>query len=88
MLIEAKSLTDVSRAVDRMRYGIGQLADYASRYKQEVGDAKRLLAFGRPPDKETSWISTVLQETGVAFVAAENDRLLPLNESAREIGLF
>jgi len=84
-LIEAKSLNDVSRAVDRMRYGIGQLTDYGVRYKAEVGQATRVLAFGRPPDRVTSWIGKVLQEANIAFVAADGERLIPLNENASDL---
>ena len=88
ILVEAKSLNDPRRAVDRMRYGIGQLTDYSSRYREELGNAKRLLAFGRPPDQETSWVATVLEDANIAFVVADGERLVPLNESARAISLF
>ncbi len=84
-LIEAKSLNDVSRVVDRMRYGIGQLTDYCVRYKEDVGAAIRVLAFGRPPDRATSWVCTVLQEANIAFVAAEGGRLIPLNGHAGDL---
>ena len=33
LLVEAKSLTVQSAAVDRMRYGMGQLFDYGVRYR-------------------------------------------------------
>ncbi len=49
VLVEAKSLSDVRDAVDRMRYGLGQLADYAFRYKDELKGATPVLAFGNPP---------------------------------------
>ena len=84
-LIEAKSINDVSRIVDRMRYGIGQLTDYAVRYRSEVGGAIRVLAFGRAPDRETSWVGTVLQEADIAFVAAQDDRIIPLNDRANDL---
>lgn len=84
-LIEAKSLGDVSRAVDRMRYGIGQLTDYGIRYREDVGRAIPVLAFGRPPDQSTSWVSRVLQEANIAFVAADGAQLLPLNDRARDL---
>lgn len=87
-LIEAKSLNDLRDSINRMRYGIGQLADYRVRYRNELQGAKPLLAFGRPPDRETSWIATVLEETGIAFAAGDGDRLVPLNDSARAMRLF
>jgi hypothetical protein len=87
-LIEAKSLNDLRDSVNRMRYGIGQLADYQVRYRAQLRGAKPLLAFGRPPDRETSWIATVLEETGIGFVAGDGDRLVPLNESAKSLRLF
>lgn len=85
VLVEAKSINDASRAVDRMRYGIGQLTDYGVRYKAEVGSAIRVLAFGRPPDRDTSWVGNVLQEVGIAFVAAQDDRIVPLNDRANDL---
>ncbi len=90
LLIEAKSIRDPRVVVDRMRYGIGQLADYAIRYRPELGDAERVLAFGAIPPPESSWISTILQESSVAFVALEHDadRILPLNARARALPLF
>jgi hypothetical protein len=68
-LIEAKSLTRQSAAVNRMRYGIGQLLDYGVRYKAELEGAEPVLAFGSPPGREASWIPTILQANGIAFVA-------------------
>jgi hypothetical protein len=90
LLIEAKSINDPRVVVDRMRYGIGQLADYAVRYRAELGDANRVLAFGAMPPPESSWISTILQESNVAFVALDNatDRVLPLNDRAHSLALF
>ena len=90
LLIEAKSIRDPRVVVDRMRYGIGQLADYAIRYKPELGDAERVLAFGAVPPPESAWISTILQESSVAFVALEHgaDRVVPLNDRARSLPLF
>lgn len=87
-LIEAKSLNDLRDAVNRMRYGIGQLADYKVRYRDQLQGASPLLAFGRPPDRDSSWIATVLEETGIAFAAGDGDRLVPLNESAHSMRLF
>lgn len=88
LLVEAKSLNVASAAVDRMRYGMGQLFDYGVRYRAEIGQAQPVLAFGTIPAKEVSWISTILQETGVAFVARERQRLLPMNEAAEALPIF
>jgi hypothetical protein len=90
LLIEAKSVGDLRVVVDRMRYGIGQLADYGVRYRAELGDARRVLAFGAPPAPETSWISTILQESQIAFVALDqgSERIIPLNDHARSLALF
>lgn len=87
-LIEAKSLNDLRDAVDRMRYGIGQLADYQVRYRAELQGAKPALAFGRAPDRETSWISTLLEENRIAFISRDGSNLRPLNESAKALRLF
>lgn len=87
-LVEAKSLVNPSRAVDRMRYGIGQLADYDARYQSKVGPFSKVLAFGRPPDRDTSWVATVLDRVDVAFIAAERGNIVPLNDHARSIDLF
>jgi len=90
LLIEAKSVGDPRVVVDRMRYGIGQLSDYAVRYGEELGDAERVLAFGAVPPTESSWIATILQETKIAFVALDGpaERVLALNERARALALF
>jgi hypothetical protein len=88
ILVEAKSLNDPRRSVDRMRYGLGQLTDYGVRYREEVGKATKLLAFGRPPEMDTSWVGSVLQEANIGFVAADGDNIVPLNDSARSIELF
>jgi hypothetical protein len=87
-LIEAKSLNDLRDAVDRMRYGIGQLADYSFRYRAELQGAQSVLAFGRPPDRQTEWIADVLQANAVAFVALDGARVVPLNEPARTLPFF
>jgi hypothetical protein len=84
-LVEAKSLNDLRDTVDRMRYGIGQLADYAYRYQADLRGARSVLAFGRAPDRQTSWIGDVLQSNKIAFVALERDVVLPMNELAREL---
>jgi hypothetical protein len=84
-LIEAKSLTDLRDAVDRMRYGIGQLADYAHRYRAELQGAQSTLAFGKPPDRQTGWIADVLQANAIAFVALDGNAVIPMNEAARTL---
>ncbi len=88
LLVEAKSLSDPQRAVDRMRYGIGQLVDYRARYRSEVAGALPILVFGRPPDRETSWGATVLEEAGIGLVVASNSNLVPRNELAQKIALL
>jgi hypothetical protein len=88
LLVEAKSLNDVRQSVDRMRYGMGQLFDYRIRYRAEVAGAEPVLAFGAAPDRASGWITTVLQENGIAFVARDRERLVPLNDLAAAIALF
>ena len=88
LLVKAKSLNHPLQAVDRMRYGIGQLTDYRVRYRQEVEGSISVLAFGRPPDRVTSWTSTVLEEAAVGFVTISDGRLLALNERARGLKLL
>lgn len=88
LLIEAKSLNLRSAAVDRMRYGMGQLFDYGVRYRAEIGRAQPVLAFGDMPGREVAWISTILQENGVAFIARQRESLLPINEVARHLPIF
>jgi hypothetical protein len=90
LLIEAKSVGAESVVVDRMRYGIGQLADYSVRYRSDAGDAQRVLAFGRVPAPASRWIGTILQESEIAFVALDrpSDRIVPLNERAQNLPLF
>jgi hypothetical protein len=90
LLIEAKSVGAESVVVDRMRYGIGQLADYSVRYRSDVGGAQRVLAFGRVPSPASRWISTILQESEIAFVALDqpSERIVPLNERAQNLPLF
>ncbi len=85
MLIEAKSLTDARRSLDRMRYGMGQLFDYRVRYKAEVSGAEAVLAFGAPPDRATSWIASILQENGIAFIARDHERIVPLNQRGEHL---
>ncbi len=84
-LVEAKSVTSPSVVIDRMRYGIGQLADYAYRYENLIGRHQRVLAFASPPSRDVSWVSGVLEQERIAFVAAENDRVIPLNAAAQNL---
>ncbi len=88
LLVEAKSLNDLRDAVHRMRYGLGQLLDYRTRYRAEIEGARLVLAFGRSPDRETSWIANILDENDVAFVSLIGDRVVPVNEAARTTQLF
>ncbi|MDQ2664097.1 MAG: hypothetical protein M3Y18_08720 [Candidatus Eremiobacteraeota bacterium] len=87
MLVEAKSLNVPSAAVDRMRYGMGQLFDYGVRYRAEIGRA-RVLAFGAMPSRDVAWISTILQENGVAFIARQRNSRLPMNDAAKDLPIF
>jgi hypothetical protein len=82
-LVEAKSLNDLRSSVDRMRYGIGQLADYSFRYRDDLQGAQSVLAFGRVPDRQTAWIADVLQDNDIAFVALDREDVVPLNDRAR-----
>lgn len=85
LLVEAKSLSDSRQSVDRMRYGMGQLFDYRVRYKAEVAGAEPVLAFGAPPDRATGWVASILQENGIAFIARDRERLIPLNARAESL---
>ncbi|GAC1658137.1 MAG: hypothetical protein NVS4B13_00580 [Candidatus Elarobacter sp.] len=84
-LIEAKSITSQSVVVDRMRYGIGQLADYAYRYEPLIGAAQRVLAFASPPQRETAWVSAILENERIALIATHGDRVMPLNAIAEHL---
>lgn len=84
-LIEAKSLTDPRSAVDRMRYGIGQLFDYGVRYRTALDGAEPVLAFGNPPARDVAWIPSVLDDNGIAFVTAIGERIVPLNDRAMQL---
>lgn len=88
LLVEAKSLIDARQSVDRMRYGMGQLFDYRVRYRAEVAGAEPVLAFGAPPDPASGWITTILQENGVAFVARNRGLVVPLNDRAATLAFF
>ncbi|MGC9991599.1 MAG: hypothetical protein ABSD52_04245 [Candidatus Cybelea sp.] len=87
LLVEAKSLNDPRQAIDRMRYGMGQLFDYRVRYKAEVAGAEPVLAFGAAPDRATGWVATILHENGIAFIARDGQRLVPLNERALALAI-
>lgn len=82
-LIEAKSLNDARDAVHRVRYGIGQLADYEFRYGEELQGPQKVLAFAVPPPREAGWLHLVLDQERTAFVVAGNGSVAPLNEAAR-----
>jgi hypothetical protein len=71
-----------------LRYGVGQLADYAYRYKSETAGATKVLAFGQPPDRDTSWIAGMLDEERIAFVSQTNDHIVALNEQAKKLRIF
>jgi hypothetical protein len=88
MLIEAKSLNSFRDTVHRMRYGIGQLADYAYRYQDELGDAKKVLAFAHAPSRDTAWVSAVLDQERTAFISASDSGIEALNEQARRLPFF
>lgn len=84
-LIEAKSVTAPRVVVDRMRYGLGQLADYSYRYESLVGESRRVLAFASPPPRENAWIAAVLENEHVAFVATHGEHVLALNTAAEDL---
>lgn len=89
LLVEVKSLTRQSSAVNRMRYGIGQLLDYRVRYKAQIAGAQPVLAFGAAPEREVSWIPNILQENGIAFLArTPRDDLVPQNALAQSLPIF
>ena len=71
-----------------MRYGLGQLMDYRVRYRAEIENADPVLAFGRPPDRETSWIADILDENRVAFVRSVDGKIVPMNAEAHRKRLF
>lgn len=84
-LIEAKSLTRPELAVERMRYGLGQLMDYSVRYRAELLGASPVLAFGAPPTRDASWIATILSESKVAFLARVYGQLQGLNDLGKAL---
>jgi hypothetical protein len=83
--VEAKSLNNPQKAVDRMRYGMGQLFDYRVRLEAQIAGATPVLAFGKVPPAEVSWIGEILEGNGIAFVAAQHDRVAALNAAARSL---
>lgn len=87
-LIEAKSLNDVRDSVNRMRYGIGQLADYSYRYRDELEDAQKVLAFGQRVTPEVSWIANVLDQERTAFVYVGGETIAPLNSAAANLAFL
>ncbi len=87
-LVEVKSLARPLSAVDRMRYGMGQLFDYSVRYRADIGRAKPVLAFGANPGPDVAWVAEILQGNNVAFVARDNKRLHPANELAKDLPIF
>ena len=88
VLVEAKSLTNPARAVDRMRYGMGQLFDYRVRYEAEVAGAEPVLAFGTPPERRDAWIANILEGNGVALVGLINGSLRALNPRAERLTIL
>jgi len=88
LLIEAKSLVNPDRAVDRMRYGMGQLFDYRVRYEAELAGAKPVLAFGAPPIRGDAWVANILDANGVAFVGLLEGRLRALNRQAENLSIL
>lgn len=84
-LIEAKSVGSPTSVIDRARYGIGQLADYAYRYESQIGGSRRVLAFARAPERENAWVSGILENERIAFIAAFGDRVVPLNGRAADL---
>ncbi|HEY9084962.1 MAG TPA: hypothetical protein VIN40_03360 [Candidatus Tyrphobacter sp.] len=88
LLIEAKSLVDARAAVDRMRYGIGQLADYDYRYRAKLEGPEKVLAFGALPSPESTWIRHVLEDQRIAFIASADGRLIAMNDAAEALPIF
>ena len=88
MLVEAKSLNSFRDTVNRARYGIGQLADYAYRYQETVGSATKVLAFAHAPPREISWVGAVLDQERTAFVSATDAGIEPLNETAKSLPIL
>lgn len=88
ILVEAKSLANPDRVVDRMRYGMGQLFDYRVRYEAEVAGAEPVLAFGTPPERRDAWIANILEGNGVALVSLIGGSLRALNPRAERLAFL
>ncbi len=84
-LIEAKSLNDARDSVNRVRYGIGQLADYAFRYGRELERPLRVLAMAARPPRETAWLGSVLDQERTAFLLARDGVIEAMNETALQV---
>ena len=82
VFVEAKSLANPSRALDRMRYGMRPLFDYRVRYEAEVAGAEPVLAFGTPRERRDAWIANILEGNGVALVGLIDGSLRALNPGA------
>ena len=88
VLVGAKSLANPARAVNRMRYAMGQLFDYRVRYEAEVAGAEPVLAFGTPPERRDAWIATILEGNGVALVGLIDGSLRALNPRAERLTIL
>jgi len=82
------NLVQLHAAVDRMRYGIGQLADYDFRYRAELQGAGKVLAFGALPSPGVNWIADVLENERIAFVARDGGEIVALNSGAEALHIF
>jgi hypothetical protein len=69
-----------------MEWGSCSITAYGTRPRSAGADP--VLAFGAPPDRDTGWITTILQENGIAFVARDRERIVPLNERAAALPIF
>jgi hypothetical protein len=88
LLVEAKSLSRQSVAVDRMRYGMGQLMDYGVRYRAELQGAEPVLAFGARPERDVGWIPEILEGNGIAFISNASGALVAGNVLGECLPLF
>lgn len=88
MLVEAKSLGDVRAAVDRVRYGIGQVADYSYRYADELQGAQKVLAVGARMPSALTWLGNVLDAERTAFLYSLDGTIEPMNDTAQTLPLF
>jgi len=55
------------------------------RLADEISGAAPVLAFGKMPPAETSWIGEILERNGVAFVASDQNRVVALNALAQSL---